>query len=83
MAERDLNSLERDIEQTREQLATTIDQLLHRSNPKTIARREADQVRGFFMDTSGAPRQDNIVKVAVGVASVVVVFAVIRKIVRD
>ena len=38
-----VSSLEREIEQTRERLAATIDQLLHRASPKTIAKREADR----------------------------------------
>ena len=33
------SSLEREIEETRERLAGTIDQLLYRSSPKTIASR--------------------------------------------
>ena len=37
--------------------------------------------RSFFVDESG-PRTDNIVKVAVGVGGVVVLFAIIRKIVK-
>jgi hypothetical protein len=83
VAESDLNSIEREIEETRERLASTIDQLLHRASPKTIVKREADQVRGFFVDAQGKPRQDNLIKVGVGVVGVVVFFAVVRKIVRD
>ena len=83
MAESDLNSIEREIEETRERLAATIDQLAYRASPKTIVKREVDQVRGFFMDEQGAPRTDNLIKVGAGVLGVVVVFAVIRKIVRD
>ena len=83
MAESDLNSIEREIEETRERLAATIDQLAYRASPKTIVKREVDQVRGFFMNEQGAPRSDNLLKVGAGVLGVVVVFAVIRKIVRD
>ena len=83
MAESDLNSLEREIEETRQRLASNIDQLVHRASPKTIVRREADQVRGFFMDPDGAPRQDNLIKVGVGVLGVIIVVTVLRKIVRD
>ncbi|MFL6060909.1 MAG: DUF3618 domain-containing protein [Marmoricola sp.] len=82
MADRNLSSIESDIELTRERLASTIDQLAYRASPKTIAKREVSQVRGFFVDASGSPRTDNILKVAGGVAGVVVVFALIRKIVR-
>ena len=75
------SSLEREIEQTREHLGATIDQLLYRTSPKTIARREVASVRGFFVDPSGSPRTDNIAKVAGGVAGFVVLFVLVRKIV--
>lgn len=78
----DTADIERDIEQTRENLATTIDQLIYRVHPKTIATREVDQVKGYFVDQNGAPRTDNIAKVAVGAAGVLVFMLVIRKIVR-
>jgi hypothetical protein len=78
-----MSSLEREIEATRERLADTIDQLVHRTNPKTIVRREVSSVRAFFVDpATGAPRTDNILKVAGGVVGVVVLFSVIRRVVR-
>lgn len=82
MADNDLNSLEREIEETRERLAATIDQLAYRASPKTIVKREVNQVRGFFLDEQGAPRQDNIIKVGVGVVGVVAFFVIVRKIVK-
>lgn len=82
MGDRKLNTIESDIELTRERLAGTIDQLLYRSSPKTIARREANQVKAFFVDESGAPRTENIVKVAGGVVAAVVVFRVLRRVVK-
>ena len=76
-------SLEREIEETRERLATTIDQLLYRSNPKTIISREVSSIKAHYVDTeTGRPRTDNILKTVGGVAGVVVLFAVIRKIAR-
>lgn len=78
----DLSSIERDIEQTRERLAATIDQLVHRASPKTIARRELNSVKGYFVDPTGAPRQDNIIKVAGGVVGVLALFVLVRKIVK-
>ena len=78
-----MSSLEREIEQTREQLATTIDQLLYRVHPKTIASREVSSIKAHFVDAqSGQPRTDNILKVVGGVVGVVVVFAIIRKVVN-
>jgi hypothetical protein len=82
VGDRNLSSIESDIEQTRERLASTIDQLVYRTSPKTIARREVGQVKGFFIDGGGKPRTGNIIKVVGGVAGVVVVFGLIRKIVK-
>jgi len=76
-----VTSLESEIEQTREHLGATIDQLLYRASPKTIARREIASIRGYFVDPSGPPRTENILKVAGGVAGVVAIFVVARKIV--
>ena len=77
------SAIEREIEETRERLATTIDQLLYRSNPKTIASRETAKAKAYFVNVeTGEPRTDNIIKVVGGVVGVVVVFAVIRKIVK-
>lgn len=82
MGDRNLSAIESDIEMTRERLASTIDQLVYRTSPKTIARREVNQVKGYFVDADGAPRTDNILKVVGGVVGVVVVFGLIRKIVK-
>ena len=54
MADRNLNAIESDIELTRERLASTIDQLVYRTSPKTIAKREVNQVKGFFVDVNGS-----------------------------
>ena len=78
--DRNLSSIESDIELTRERLASTIDQLAYRTSPKTIAKREVSQVKGFFVDPSGSPRTDNILKVVGGAVGVVAVFVLIRKI---
>ena len=74
------DSLERDMEQTRERLASTIDQLVYRTSPKTIAKREIAVVKGFFVDPQGNPRTENILKVAGGVAGFVAVLVVIRRV---
>jgi hypothetical protein len=80
---KDLSSLESEIEATRERLATTIDQLVYRAHPKTIASRQAASIKGHFVDLqTGQPRTENILKVAGGVVGAVVAFALIRKIVR-
>ena len=77
-------ALEAEMEVTRERLADTIDQLVHRASPKTIARREITSLKGYFVDLrTGQPRTENILKVAGGVVGVVVLFAVVRKLASD
>lgn len=76
----ELSSLERDIEETRVRLASTIDQLTYRASPKTIINREITSIKAFFIAQDGAPRTDNILKVVGGVVGVVAVFITLRKI---
>lgn len=78
----DESSLEKEIEQTRDHLATTIDQLLHRTSPKTIVNREISSVRAHFVDAAGQPRTDNILKTAGAVVGAIVLIVVIRKVVN-
>ncbi len=82
MGDRDVSAIESDIEQARVRLAATIDELVYRTSPKTIARREVNQVKAYFVAPDGSPRTDNIVKVAGGVVGVVVAFALLRKLVK-
>ena len=78
-----MSALEREIEETRERLASTIDQLAYCAHPKTIVGRQVATVRSSFVDLdSGAPRTDNILKVAGAVVGVVVLLAVVRKVAR-
>jgi hypothetical protein len=82
-AEEGPSALEREIEETRERLAGTIDELIYRANPRTIVSREVAGLKGFFVDpATGQPRTENILKVAAGVVGTIVVFALIRKVSR-
>ncbi|QZY28357.1 DUF3618 domain-containing protein [Nocardioides coralli] len=77
----ELTTLEHEIEETREHLASTIDQLLHRVHPKTIVSREAAAIKGYFVDArTGGPRTDNILKVVGGVVGAVALFVAVRKV---
>jgi AmiR/NasT family two-component response regulator len=75
-------AIENEIEATRDRLAVTIDQLLYRSSPKTIARREVAGIKGYFVDPVTGPRTDNILKVAAGVGGFLVVMLVVRKVAK-
>lgn len=77
------SSLESQMEATRERLAGTIDELLHRTHPKTIVGREITRIKGHYVEsTTGQPRTDNILKTAGGVVGVIVLYVAIRAIVR-
>ena len=77
-------ALEADMEATRERLAGTIDQLVYRTSPKTIVRREITTIKGYFVDLeTGQPRTTNILKVAGGFLGMVVLFTVVRKVASD
>ena len=79
----DTSSLEHEIEATRERLAGTIDQLIHRASPKTIVGRQVETTKAHFVDAKGQPRTDNILKVVGAVVGTVVLVVVIRKVVAD
>ena len=70
------------MEAARERLARTIDQLAHRTSPKTIVRREVATVKAHFVDAQGNPRTDNILKVAGGVVGFIVFVVVVRTVTR-
>ncbi|GAA1919448.1 DUF3618 domain-containing protein [Nocardioides marmoribigeumensis] len=72
--------IEQDMEETRARLAATIDQLVDRTNPKNVVKREVNAVKRTFVDEQGNPRTENILKVVGGVAGFVVVLVVIRKV---
>ena len=75
------SDIEREIEETRERLAGTIDQLLYRSHPKTVVNREVSQVKAYYVDpTTGEPRTDNILKTAGVVVGVIALMVVLRKV---
>ena len=72
--------IEQDIEQTRARLAATIDQLVDRTSPKKVVKREVNAIKRTFVDEQGNPRTENILKVVGGVAGFVAVLVVIRKV---
>ena len=75
-------TIESEVEATRERLALTIDQLVHRASPKTIVRREVAGVKAHFVDPQGNPRTDNILKVAGAVVGFIAVMVIIRKVAK-
>ena len=82
LEERAPSSIEDEMEATRERLADTIDQLVYRASPKTIARRELATLRAHFVDAQGNPRTENILKVAGAFAGFVLFVVVARRVTR-
>ena len=76
------SSIEDGMEVTRERLAGTIDQLVYRASPKTIAKREFNGIKAHFVDAQGNPRTDNILKVAGAVVGVIAFVLVTRRLSR-
>ncbi len=75
------SALAREIEETRERLAGTIDELIYRAHPKTIVSREVADLKSFFVDpATGEPRTENILKVVGGVVGTIALFVLIRKV---
>ncbi len=79
----DPSALAAEIEETRERLAGTIDELMHRASPKTIVAREVADVKSFFVDPlTGEPRPENVLKVVGGVVGTIALLVVLRRITR-
>lgn len=72
-----------EIEQVREHLAFTIDQLIDRTNPKNVAKRSLASLKARFVDEQGGPRFETILPVVGGVLAFAGIVVVIRKVVND
>jgi hypothetical protein len=71
--------LEYDIEQTRDRLADTLDELLFRIKPKTIVQRQVEETRSHFVDAQGRLRTEKVAAVAGAAVGVVAFFVVVRR----
>lgn len=68
-----------DIDVTRNRLAGTIDTLVYRVHPKTIASRQIATTKGQFVNDDGSPNRDNLAKAAAVAAGVIAAVLLIRK----
>ncbi len=82
MSKGDPDELVNEIEQIRERLADTVDALIDRTNPKTMARRTLVSVKGRFVEPDGSPKFAVIAPIAGGIAAIVVVIALLRRLLR-
>jgi Protein of unknown function (DUF3618) len=79
VVQRTPDQIESDIVHTRNRLANTIDTLVYRAHPKTIASRQVATAKAYFMEPDGTPKTDHIAKAAAIAAGVLTVMVVIRK----
>ncbi len=82
MSKADSDELVNEIEQIRERLADTVDALIDRTNPKTMARRTIADVKGRFVEPDGSPKLGAIAPVVGGIAVTVVAVAFLRRLLR-
>lgn len=82
MAKAKSDDLVNEIDEIRDRLADTVDALIDRTNPKNIARRSLQTLKGRFVDETGSPRLGTIVPLVGGTVAVVGAIIVIRKLVR-
>ena len=78
---RTAEQIEADIAATRARLASTVDELVDRANPKNVALRQVEQAKSQVFDEQGQLRTQKIVAVVGAVAGVVGVLLVIRRLV--
>jgi len=78
---RTAEQIEADIAATRARLASTVDELVDRANPKNVALRQVEQAKSQVFDEQGQLRTQKIVAVAGAVVDVVGVLLVIRRLV--
>jgi hypothetical protein len=79
-AARTPDDISKEIAETRDRLAGTVDQLVHRVQPKTIIGRQLRSLKASFRHEDGSLDTAKVAKVVGGVVGFVAVVVVIRKI---
>lgn len=72
----------KEIDEIRERLAETVDQLVVAVHPRSVAKRAFASVKGKFVDESGSVRLEVVGPIVGGAVAVVLGAVVIRRIVR-
>lgn len=78
---RTAEQIEADIAATRARLASTVDELVDRANPKNVALREVERAKAQVFDESGQLRTQKIAAVAGAAVGVIGVLLLIRRLV--
>ena len=76
------DELVQEIDEIRERLAHTVDELVVAVHPRSIARRALASVKARFVDENGSVRTEVVLPIVGGTVAVVVGSVVIRRIVR-
>lgn len=75
--------LEREIEEIRDRLAGTIDQLVYRTQPKTIVNRQVAATKARFVSpATGEVNTQAVIKAAAIATAALVGFVLLRKLAR-
>ena len=82
MGKSETDELVDEIEQIRMRLAGTVDELIDRAHPRSIAQRSLRNLKNRFVDEQGSPKLETIVPVVAGTAAVIAGFVVIRRLTR-
>lgn len=77
--DRSLDEVEAELAAARLRLAGTVDELSDAVSPQQVARRQADRVRGYFVEPDGSLRSDRIAKVAGVVVGLLALRTVVRR----
>jgi len=67
MAENTSDEIARELQETRERLSKSVDDLQDYVRPTNVANRGLEKVSGFFVDEQGQPRAERIAAVGAGV----------------
>ncbi len=73
--------IEADIAATRARLASTVDELVDRANPRNVALREVERAKAQVFDETGQLRTQKIAAVAGAAVGVIGVLLLIRRLV--
>lgn len=76
------DDLVREIDEIRERLAGTVDQLVDAVHPKSIARRGVASVRSKFVDEDGSVKTGTVVPLVGGVVAIIAAAVIVRRIGR-
>ena len=82
MGKSETDELVDEIEQIRLRLANTVDELVDRAHPKSIAQRSLRNLKSRFVDEQGSPKFEAIVPVVAGAAAIVTAIVIIRRLTR-